>query len=68
MDTYLACGSEAVSSVSEECRDYVKILHALISGEWAAETTDEDEQVSKHVSIVLLMSCMMCCAFKIRPI
>jgi hypothetical protein len=30
---------------SEETRDYVKILHALIAGDWSAERTPEDEQV-----------------------
>ncbi len=54
MDTYLAEPAPS-ASLGEEARDYLKILHALVTGEWAAETTPEDEQV--HGVCVSICEC-----------
>lgn len=36
---------------SEEARDYIKILHALISGEWSNEAPTQEDEEMLHVSV-----------------
>lgn len=36
---------------SEEARDYIKILHALISGEWSNEAPTAEDEEMLHVSV-----------------
>lgn len=42
---------ELITEAAESARDYVKILHAMITGEWSSESNTDDDEYVLHSSV-----------------
>ena len=48
-------------STQEECKDYLKMLHSIVNGEWSSEKSAEDDKVlllHSDALIVRLVGCI----------
>ena len=54
---------EMVNVTAEGARDYIKILHAMITGEWTSENTDEDDQMLRSSVDSMVIRLCKCLSF-----
>lgn len=70
IDSLLQSSSSSSSSSSrqlqDECKDYLKMLHSIVSGDWSAEKLPEDDSILQKHAEALIGRLVRCIARSFR--